>query len=565
MPQVVVEMSAKEARLWRAQQKIIAQQVKMEQGYKRTGDAARRSGQEAARGSQQAATGAAAAVKGIQSIATGLLGAQGVYMAVNRVNQAYEVWRANMAEIAAEASKASDEILAFTALQEGGTRAKRVETASALATAYGVGDRGEAFATVQAMQSMTGSFEKGMVAAENIFAASQVGIPVALGRELETLGIGQKMDPGELLKLTLIAGQASGRDPEALALAGSGMKFFEDKAFGMALASQLAGTIRKREMPTYSKRAGEALGDTSALMPWFEERGLGEGASQYHRLRALAGAGITTQADFAKIGLTEKVQAEALASVVPLIGEIDKVYREIPRRATDDIFLRMRADIEAEQPWMKQVRETAILQSRQADEMAFGKSAGAALARERAETMRGTALTEMGMRQAFWSDLQDEEGRTSEKGLVAAGLHRTYFGKGDPDRTWGQWAGQTWWQNLPGIKTYQRARRAEEFGGEYVAREAAMERDLAASDPAGRIGEADAARQEEAARRRAAARRRRGSGRRTGEYLPAFSGGVPRPIDDAADRLADAADKLDRAGQRIEQGRVGLGRPDRDR
>ena len=305
-PQVVIEMSGKEARLWRAQQRIIQQQVQVETGYRRVGQSARESGREAAAGAQQSSQGAERVAGAIMSIGAGLVGGAGVLGAVNRVNQAYEVWRANMAEIATEARKAGDEILAFSALQEGGTRAKQVQDFSNLATAYGIPDRGAAFNVGQSLQSMYGSLEAAMPAIETVFMAKHVGMPVELGREAEVQGKAQGMLPGEMTRMLFVGGQASGRDPELLAPGAVGLKYFDNKAFGTALAGQLTASIKPRQLATYLKSAGQALSDTSPLMPWFEEHSVGAGASQQTRFRALADAGIDTDVKFEQIGLTRR-------------------------------------------------------------------------------------------------------------------------------------------------------------------------------------------------------------------------------------------------------------------
>jgi hypothetical protein len=67
-------MSGKEARLWRAQQKIISQQVKMEQGYRKTGQAAGESGRRAAAGNNQATQAANRAVRSLVGVAAGYMG-----------------------------------------------------------------------------------------------------------------------------------------------------------------------------------------------------------------------------------------------------------------------------------------------------------------------------------------------------------------------------------------------------------------------------------------------------------------------------------------------------------
>ena len=81
-PQVVIEMSGKEARLWRAQQRIIQQQVQVETGYRRVGQSARESGQEAAAGAQQSSAGVERVVGSLASMAATYVGISRGFSAV---------------------------------------------------------------------------------------------------------------------------------------------------------------------------------------------------------------------------------------------------------------------------------------------------------------------------------------------------------------------------------------------------------------------------------------------------------------------------------------------------
>src|SRR3972149_1429785 len=145
MPQVVIEMSGKEAALWRAQQKIIQQQVAMETGYKKAGQAGHEAGtkagqafQEAGRKSEQAGSSMAKVGDVVKGQLMGIAGALGltggIAGAVALIQKGFENWSANLREITAEVQKAGDEIVALAALPEGGTKRARVQEGAALGT-----------------------------------------------------------------------------------------------------------------------------------------------------------------------------------------------------------------------------------------------------------------------------------------------------------------------------------------------------------------------------------------------------------------------------------------------
>jgi hypothetical protein len=98
---VVIEMSGKEARLWRAQQKIISQQVKMEHGYRKTGQAARESGRAVKEGSRQAAGGMEKAMGTLATMAASYVGVTRVFSTiVGAAREAQEEVRAIAAGLA---------------------------------------------------------------------------------------------------------------------------------------------------------------------------------------------------------------------------------------------------------------------------------------------------------------------------------------------------------------------------------------------------------------------------------------------------------------------------------
>jgi len=220
------------AELERAYDKILRQNSRLMEQNQKLASQSRRAGREKRdllRGTRQQVT----------TLVGSYLSVQG---AIGTINRLHDTWLQNIRLVSTEAQKASNQMIAFAALQEGGTKAKRVAAAAALASQFGITDRGEAFNTVQALQSARGGdIRAGMTAARTVFAASQVGVSVGRGRELEVLGASQGQRPGQALRRAFVAGQLSSRDPEVLAGAAPGMKFFQDKNFGFATAAVLAG------------------------------------------------------------------------------------------------------------------------------------------------------------------------------------------------------------------------------------------------------------------------------------------------------------------------------------
>jgi len=420
MADVVIRMSAQEAALFRAQQKIIQQQVQIEQKYRGIGGAAKQAGHQAREATNKACQNATKLLDALKGVGMAIGGGMGIAGAIAKVNEGYQVWLANMQEITQEARKATNEIISFAALQEGGEKAKLVQQASALASRYGVTDRGEAFTTIQAMQSaLGGDIAKGLKLAETVFAAGQVGIPVALGRELEILGTTQGQTPGETLRQAYVAGQLSKRDPGALAKAAPGLMFWQDKAAGFAASAVLAGAVPEGELPTYVKQGGRALSKVSALQEYFTAQGLGE-ASQIDRLKHLEKAGIDTAEELAQLGLIEQRQAQALAALVPNVAEVERFAKAIGERARPGLFIEERAAIEKELPFTRAARELGVLESAYKDEQAFGPRALEAMKIEKERLKLGLALKRLGLQQSLWWKLQDESGRAAAWALPRA-------------------------------------------------------------------------------------------------------------------------------------------------
>lgn len=417
MPNVHTKFTSDVAELEKAYEKLLRQNAKLMEQNQKLASQSRRAGREKKdllRGTTQQ----------VATLAGSYLSVQG---AIGAINSAHQTWLQNIRLVSTEAQKASNQMIAFAALQEGGTKAQRVRAASDLATQFGVSDRGEAFNTVQALQSARGGdYRAGLAAARTVFAASQVGIGVERGRELEVLGASQGQGPGQALRRAFVAGQASARDPEVLAGAAPGLKFFKDKDFGFAAAAVLAGSVRPDQLPTFVKQGGLALSDVGPVREALKARGI-QADTQQQRLAAMAKLGIDTPAEIKSFGVNELRQIESLAALVPNFGEVQRTQAAIKKQAQPGIFGRQRAAVEGELPITSLTRQIAIARSMYKDELAFGDEAVPATRETLEQQIRGAAMVRLprGSRGQLITSPFDENGgvtRFSEMMAIAQGL-----------------------------------------------------------------------------------------------------------------------------------------------
>lgn len=416
-----VEMTADNAKLLRGIAQLEKKVESLQGKLAKVGKAGRRSGEETAKAFKKADRAGKEAFnpKRLAVFAGGILGAGGVVAALGLVNRGYETSLKNLREISTEARKAGRDIVAFAALQEGGTKAQRVQQAAGLAAQFGVTDRGQAFDTVQALQSaLGGDFKRGLAAARTVFAATQVGIPVELGRELEILGASQGQAPGVALRRAFAAGQASARDPAALARAAPALQFFKDKEFGFASAAVIAASIRPEQLETFTKAAGIGLSGVSTLAPTFERLGVA-GASRRAKLEALSQAGLTTPEALKRAGLGEIRQQQAISTLVRNLPELDRIQAAIREKAVPGLFVRQRRDIEAEIPNLAIERRIDSLEVQFKNVTAFGPQSREALLTQFVQKQRGISFRAAGFEQTLAGfDFIDEEGRVSGVGHV---------------------------------------------------------------------------------------------------------------------------------------------------
>jgi hypothetical protein len=377
---------------------------------------------------RQGKTGTAA-IGAIARQMTGVVAATfSVSSAIMKAQQAYEVWKMNAREAAEESRRAAGELSSFLALQEGGEAAERAQRVQALALEFGIKDRGLAYDTVQAMQSVRGDFEEALIATREVFAASQVDIPVELGKELETAGAAAKAGAGEYTRLAEAAGQASGRTPKAIAAGVQGVKQYVDPVVGFAVAAELAATQREGDLRTFVKAAGMALSTKpGTAQDAFAAAGL-RTAGQFERIQYLAKTlegtgpgGKVLPADVARFGIVEIRAAEAVSDIVNRATELTETVKKTRAAMTDhDLLRREREEITKQSP--QAILDLGINQA-----TAEYKEAQAAdiksLLVEYEQRTRGAIYARRGLTQAGPSDLVDAEGRATGFGRFMAGLY----------------------------------------------------------------------------------------------------------------------------------------------
>ncbi len=429
---VVVEFTSDELKLFRGVQKLVTQQGTLQNTLRKTGATGKKAGNDASSGFGEKAAGS------LLRYASGVVS---VGAAITALSKGYDVWLKNIRETGTEAEKSARQVIALAALQEGGTKAARVKAASALGARYGITDRGLVFNTVQALQSANGGdFEKGLAGAKTVFAASLAGIPVDVGTELEVLGAGQGQKPGQALRRAQVAGEASTRDPAALATGAPGFTFIEDKDFGFAAAAILAGTSEKGTLKTAVQALGIGLSSSASdtFKKSLTELGVKKGDTQAEKLRVLHDAGIRTTDQLGELGMKEILRNKALSDVLKNYDKMTAVLAEIKAKAVPGLFAEKRAAIEAELPTTKLTREINTLKVRSKDAQALTPAAIQALEVDRDQRIRGLAFRRAGLESAGpWGmfDLIDESGRSTGYDQFWAKLFTSPFAIGHTDLT----------------------------------------------------------------------------------------------------------------------------------
>jgi len=221
--------------------------------------------------------------------------------------------------------------------------------------------------------------------------------------------------PGEFLRMAYIAGQESKRNPAIIAKAAPALQFYTDKVFAMGAAAVISGPFAQQVTP-YTRQGAIALSKTGGSDAWQQkltELGVGD-ATRYEKLIALKKAGLDTEEKLALAGLTEMRQSAAVGALVKNIPELDRVMAAIRARNVPGLLVKERAQIEAEEPMYKRVRNIDQLMALYGDATVFGPTAAPAQQLEIDQRTRALAFRRLGHEEAMlgW-DLIDAEGRST--------------------------------------------------------------------------------------------------------------------------------------------------------
>lgn len=378
-----------------------------------------------------------------------------VSAAVGLVTTGLKTWAQNLREITTAAGGAADAVVALAALQEGGTRAKRVQEATQLLVQYGVRQFGEGYGLVQGMQSILGDWEAGKALAEQIMLASHAGLPVEVAKEVAILGILQGRDPVQSMRREFVSGEAVARDPAMIGLAAPALAEFADPDFGYAVAGILAGTRQKR-VEVFTRQAGIGLQKPRlSEIPFFQEQVITPGfpagferwmlGGQQDALRALHEAGVRTTEQLAFMGWGELRQRSAISDLLinyharmvegKKVPGLMNVLETIKREAVPGLFGAKVTGVETELPTVKLARDLDRLTAAHKAELSgfagprSEQRATAAQQIMKVDRARGLALRRAGIEQTMLGmNAIDEQGN-----LTWAARAGMYFW-GPPER-----------------------------------------------------------------------------------------------------------------------------------
>ena len=343
----------------RSIERMNRQITKLQDKLRNTGIASKKSGDQATKGFEQA-TKVAKSFVGALGLAGGVAGALGL------VNKKFDTWVKNLKEISIESRKASNDIIALAAIQEGGKAKESVMAAARLGRQYGV-NRGEAFNTIQALQSASkgGTLAEGLAAGETVFAAARAAgetLSITEATDVEGVGAALGLPPGAAVRRAYRVGQLSSKSPGAVTKGITKSVYFgeEENLLANAVARELLSTKGPDEMGTFLKAAGLATGGKYAAL-YKEKLGVPLDATHMQRMQALADKGIGSGkdpiADFLKFGITETRQAESLALTIPHLEKIKKTRADLARTAVPGLFQSEWERVSGELPRLGQADE----------------------------------------------------------------------------------------------------------------------------------------------------------------------------------------------------------------
>jgi len=353
----------------------------------------------------------------LRGIFTSILGALGVGAGIEgvigRIRDMVQDWERSMDRIARASREAGENMVAFAMMQEPGTGGERARAAARLGAEFGVGP-GEAWRTVQAMHSQLGGFEQGMAGARAAWQLRRAGVPGESAAAAVSVGAGLGMTPREAAAAVYAAGEASSLSPAEMAQAATmGLPGYRGigggPTFGYGVMAALSRVIKEPgQLGTYASQAARALSAEEGKVGKLWRR-LGveaPGARPMEQLRALAGAGITTEQELTRAGFGEIRQRRALSILLADLAATEATVGRVRERAVPGVLEEAYARAAGESPEIRYAQKVAELEAMLQGVRTFGPHAEAAREMEIKERLAGLYLEATGR-----GDLTDEEGK----------------------------------------------------------------------------------------------------------------------------------------------------------
>lgn len=363
---------------------------------KEAGDAARQS--ERANRGLRGLAGAARSLVAALGVGTGIAGA------VSLIRKGIEAWRQDMEAIARLSREAGQNMIAFATMQEPGTVGKRARAAAEAGAEFGVAP-GPAWSAVQALQSQTGSYEQGLAAAREAWSLSRLGVHPRAAQGAVSVGMGLGLEAPEAARAPFVAGQLSSLSPAEMAAAAQrGLPAYRGLGggplFGYQAMAVLSQVIKEPgRLGTYTARLASALsaeeGEAGAV--WGRLGIERPGADPMAQLRALAGAGITSEQQLRRAGFAEEREVRALSIVLSNLGALERFGPQFNQRmARTGLLGEQAARLQGESPEIAHALAVERLAAEFQGAGLYGPNAGDARRTEMIERMRAVGLRRRG-------------------------------------------------------------------------------------------------------------------------------------------------------------------------
>jgi len=345
----------------------------------------------------------------------------GIGAAITKIIGLVRQWEQHMESIARLNRQAGQDMVALALMQEPGKIREHVMAAGRIGGKYGV-PLGASWSAVQMLQSQTGSFEKGLAAAEEAFRLKQLGVPVEAAAAAVSTGMGLGLTTRRAALAPYAAGTASSLSPAELsAVAGQALKPWREREmggaeFGYQILAAMTQTLKSQSLAaTATQQIGVSLmGREGKVGQLWKRLGVAPGKDPMAQFQALRRAGLTSTNDLIAAGFAPE-RAQALSSLLGAwegFENIQTSYAETMKTTLEE----ERKRAEAEMPEMVHARQIEQIHRAIEYSKTFGPKADAARRKNLEEALRALALQEAGL--GWWAGDDMKAGRLA--GFVAA-------------------------------------------------------------------------------------------------------------------------------------------------